>query len=158
MVPIIPFLILPLGASIEKIKHVSFKISLAFLAILGAFFNLVYLVQDVSWFIWGIMGAHQGGLYDIDGAADLWVSPLVLWTFEFSQLTHSILSTNIQTIVFSVDAADKATYEKIRVNGKFEKIMKNLELFAKIRKQHYSKSKHIVKISGVKISKAQSSA
>ena len=72
------------------------------------------------------------------------------------ELIHSILSTNIQTIVFSVDAADKATYEKIRVNGKFEKIMKNLELFAKIRKQHYSKSKHIVKISGVKISKAQS--
>ena len=36
------------------------------------------------------MGAHQGGLYDIDGAANLWISPLVLWTFEFSQLTHSI--------------------------------------------------------------------
>ena len=91
MIPIIPFLILPLGASIEKIKHVSFKISLAFLAILGAFFNLLYLVQDVSWFIWGIMGARQGGLYDIGDAADLWVSPLVLWTFEFSQLTHSII-------------------------------------------------------------------
>ena len=72
------------------------------------------------------------------------------------ELIHSILSTNIQTIVFSVDAADKATYEKIRVNGKFEKIIKNLERFAKIRKQHYSKSKHIVKISGVKISKDQS--
>jgi len=91
MIPIIPFLILPLGASIEKIKHTSFKISLVFLAILGAFFNLVYLLQDVSWFIWGIMGAHQGGLYDIDGAANLWISPLVLWTFEFSQLTHSII-------------------------------------------------------------------
>ena len=91
MLPIIPFLILPLGASIEKIKHVSFKISLVFLAILGAFFNLVYLVQDVSWFVWGIMGARQGGLYDIDGASNLWISPLVLWTFEFSQLTHSII-------------------------------------------------------------------
>ena len=91
MLPIIPFLILPLGASIEKIKHVSFKISLVFLAILGAFFNLVYLLQDVSWFVWGIMGARQGGLYDIDGASNLWISPLVLWTFEFSQLTHSII-------------------------------------------------------------------
>ena len=69
----------------------NFAISLVFLAILGAFFNLVYLLQDVSWFIWGIMGAHQGGLYDIDGAANLWISPLVLWTFEFSQLTHSII-------------------------------------------------------------------
>ena len=37
------------------------------------------------------MGARQGGLYDIGDAADLWVSPLVLWTFEFSQLTHSII-------------------------------------------------------------------
>ena len=68
-------------------------------------------------------------------------------------LIHNILSNDIQSIVFSVDAADKETYEKIRVNGKFEKIMRNLKLFAQIRKDHYSKSKHIVKMSGVKISK-----
>jgi MoaA/NifB/PqqE/SkfB family radical SAM enzyme len=72
------------------------------------------------------------------------------------KLIHSILSTDIQSIVFSADAADKETYEKIRVNGKFEKIMANLELFAEIRKKHYSKSKHIVKMSGVKISDEQS--
>ena len=71
-------------------------------------------------------------------------------------LIHSILSTDIQSIVFSVDAAEKETYEKIRVNGKFEKIMSNLELFSQIRKKHYSKSKHIVKMSGVKISTDQS--
>ena len=72
------------------------------------------------------------------------------------KLIHSILSNNIQSIVFSVDAAEKETYEKIRVNGKFEKIIKNLELFSKIRREHYSKSKHIVKMSGVKISSDQS--
>lgn len=72
------------------------------------------------------------------------------------KLIHSILSTDIQSIVFSADAADKETYEKIRVNGKFERIMANLELFAEIRKKHYSKSKHIVKMSGVKISDEQS--
>ena len=72
------------------------------------------------------------------------------------KLIHSILSTDIQSIVFSVVAADKETYEKIRVNGKFEKIIKNLELFSKIRREHYSKSKHIVKMSGVKISSDQS--
>ncbi|KFM20083.1 Alg9-like mannosyltransferase protein [Marine Group I thaumarchaeote SCGC AAA799-P11] len=98
LVPIIPFLILPLGSSIEKIKHISFKISITFLAILGAFFNLLYLIQDVSWFIWGILGSRKGGLYDIGDAANLWVSPLVLWTFEFSQLTHSFVwaSTRLQ--------------------------------------------------------------
>ena len=72
------------------------------------------------------------------------------------KLIHSILSTDIQSIVFSVDAADKETYEKIRVNGKFEKIIKNLELFSKIRREHYSKSKHIAKMSGVKISSDKS--
>ena len=71
-------------------------------------------------------------------------------------MIHAILSTDIQSIIFSVDAADKETYEKIRVNGKFDKIMKNLKLFSQIRKDHYSKSKHIVKMSGVKISKNQS--
>jgi len=72
------------------------------------------------------------------------------------KLIHTILSTDIQSIVFSVDAANKETYEKIRVNGKFEKIIKNLELFSEIRKKHYSKSKHIVKMSGVRISSDQS--
>jgi wyosine [tRNA(Phe)-imidazoG37] synthetase (radical SAM superfamily) len=71
------------------------------------------------------------------------------------KLIHNILSTNFQSIVFSIDAADKETYEKIRVNGKFEKIISNLELFTKIRKKHYSKSKHIVKCSGVKINNNQ---
>ena len=71
------------------------------------------------------------------------------------KLIHNILSTNFQSIVFSIDAADKETYEKIRVNGKFDKIISNLELFSKIRKKHYSKSKHIVKCSGVKINNDQ---
>ena len=71
------------------------------------------------------------------------------------KLIHNILSTNFQSIVFSIDAADKETYEKIRVNGKFDKIISNLELFSNIRKKHYSKSKHIVKCSGVKINNDQ---
>ena len=71
------------------------------------------------------------------------------------KLIHNILSTNFQSIVFSIDAADKETYEKIRVNGNFEKIISNLQLFADIRKKHYSKSNHIVKCSGVKINHDQ---
>ena len=33
------------------------------------------------------------------------------------KLIHSILSSNFSEIVFSVDAADKDAYEKIRING-----------------------------------------
>ena len=36
---------------------------------------------------------------------------------------------------FSIDSANKENYEKIRVNGNFERVMKNLELFNKIKKK-----------------------
>ena len=71
------------------------------------------------------------------------------------KLIHEILSSDIQTIVFSIDAKDKESYEKIRVNGKFDKIIKNLELFNNIRHSQYSKNKQIVRISGVKINEDQ---
>ena len=70
-------------------------------------------------------------------------------------LIHTLLSSNIQTIVFSIDAATKEIYEKIRVNGKLEIVLKNLELFNEIRMKYYSNDKHIVRISGVRISKNQ---
>ena len=87
---IIPFLLLPLGFSIEKRKNNVFKIILVILGFLGFIINLSYLVTDVSWFIWGIMGSGRG-LYALGGVASaLWVHPLVIWSFEFSQLTHAI--------------------------------------------------------------------
>ena len=103
MLVIVAFFILPLGAIIEKRTNISYKIGIAILGVLGVFFNLVYLVQDVSWFVWGVMATRTGGLYDVGGAYNLWISPLVLWTFEFSQLTHSIIRvfTNLQHISFA---------------------------------------------------------
>lgn len=70
-------------------------------------------------------------------------------------LIHSILSSDLQTIVFSIDARDKIEYEKIRVGGNFEKVQKNLELFNDIRTKHYSREDKIVRISGVKINQKQ---
>ena len=92
MLVIVAFFILPLGASIEQRKNISFRLSIFVLAVPGVFFNLVYLVQDGSWFVWGIMASRSGHLYDVGGASNLWISPLVLWTFEYSQLTQSIIS------------------------------------------------------------------
>ena len=96
LIPIIPFLILPLGASIEKRTHISFKLSIVFLGIVGALINLVYLLQDVSWFVWGFFGSDERGLYSLARKADgnvhdLWISPLIIWTFEFSQIVQSTL-------------------------------------------------------------------
>ena len=70
-------------------------------------------------------------------------------------LIQNLLDANFAEIVFSVDATDKETYEKIRINGKYEKIFKNLELFSKIKKADFPNSNTISKISGVKIKEAQ---
>lgn len=71
------------------------------------------------------------------------------------KLIHKILSSDLQTIVFSIDSANKENYEKIRVNGNFERVMKNLELFNKIKKENYSDTKKIIRVSGVKINDDQ---
>jgi len=71
------------------------------------------------------------------------------------KLIHTLLASNLQTIVFSIDSKDKESYEKIRVNGNFEKTIRNLELFNNIRNKHYRRSEKIVRISGVKINNEQ---
>ena len=68
---------------------------------------------------------------------------------------HRILSTGLNTMVFSVDSADKENYEKIRVNGNFEKVFSNIKLFSEIKKKHYPDSNLIIRLSGVKINDNQ---
>ena len=86
----IPFLLLPLGFSIQKRLNKKFYSILIGLGSLGFIFNIFYLVTDVSWFIWGVMGSGRG-LYELGHITSaLWVHPLVIWTFDYSQLTHTV--------------------------------------------------------------------
>ena len=71
------------------------------------------------------------------------------------KMAHTLLSSDLQTIVFSIDSKDKEAYEKIRINGNFEKVVKNLERFNHIRNTQYSRSDKVVRISGVKINDEQ---
>lgn len=71
------------------------------------------------------------------------------------KICHSILSDTVGTLVISADAAEKEEYSKIRVNGNLDKIVKNLEMFNKIKEKHYKKSKIITRVSGVNFSKDQ---
>ncbi|HWQ95842.1 MAG TPA: radical SAM protein [Candidatus Methylomirabilis sp.] len=70
-------------------------------------------------------------------------------------LCHEILSAGVNEVIFSVDAADKETYEKIRRGGKFEDIVRNIELFHMIRKEYYQDSQTVTRISGVKVIEEQ---
>jgi hypothetical protein len=95
LLPIIPFLLIPISFSLEK-RGITFKFLLIILGGLGFFINLVYLLQDVSWFVWGFFGSDSNGLYSLarrdDGTVfPLWLNPLVIWSFEYNQLTQSIM-------------------------------------------------------------------
>ena len=71
------------------------------------------------------------------------------------KMSHAILKSGVKTLVFSADAADSTLYSKLRVNGKLEKVVKNIKRFQEIRLKNYSKSKIITRVSGVKVSKEQ---
>jgi len=95
LLPLIPFLMIPLAFSFEKRGRI-FKLSLLVLGAIGFFINLVYLLQDVNWFVWGFFGDDSKGLYSLgrrdDGSVfPIWINPLVIWSFEYNQLTQSVL-------------------------------------------------------------------
>lgn len=68
---------------------------------------------------------------------------------------HSLLSGGVKTVVFSADAAEEPLYSKLRVNGKLDRVLKNVELFHKIRTTQYPNLKVITRVSGVKVSESQ---
>jgi radical SAM protein with 4Fe4S-binding SPASM domain len=63
---------------------------------------------------------------------------------------HAILKAELNSLVFSVDAASEPTYSQFRVGGQLDRIHKNIKLFHDIRFKHYPKSRIITRISGVK--------
>ena len=67
------------------------------------------------------------------------------------EMIHRILASGVNEIVFSVDAATKETYEQIRVNGDFDKVVKNVRLFHEIRERDYPDSPTVTLISGCKV-------
>ena len=95
LLPLVPFLMIPIAFSLEK-RGIFFKLTLVILGALGFFINLVYLLQDTHWFVWGFFGDDTRGLYslarkDDGGVHPIWISPLVIWSFEYSQLTQSVV-------------------------------------------------------------------
>ena len=70
-------------------------------------------------------------------------------------LAHALLDGGAKTIVFSIDAHSQEMYEELRVNGKFEKLLRGLSLFKKIREDHFCRDDSIVRISGVYMDERQ---
>ncbi len=57
------------------------------------------------------------------------------------------------TLVFSIDSPDPKIYPKIRVNGNLEKVIKNINLFNRIRSNHPRNKDIVTRASGVLFNK-----
>ncbi len=74
------------------------------------------------------------------------------------KISHDILLSNVNLLVFSVDAYTEELYENIRVHGKFKDVYRNITRFEEIRAKEYSNSQITTRVSGVKIVKEQDEA
>ena len=75
--------------------------------------------------------------------------------FLTEELAHTILQTGLNTLVFSVDAAEPELYARLRVNGKLERVLENIKMFSEVRRKHYPDSRLITRTSGVHFSDEQ---
>lgn len=71
------------------------------------------------------------------------------------KLAHAILDADLQTLVFSADAAAEPLYSKLRVNGNLDRVVRNVESFHEIKEKYYPHSKLITRVSGVRFSSDQ---
>jgi len=74
------------------------------------------------------------------------------------KMAHDILTADVSTVTFSVDASTKETYERIRVGGNFDDVLANIDRFNKIRQTHYPDSGTTTRISGVAVEGTQDPA
>ena len=67
------------------------------------------------------------------------------------KICHAILESEVNTVVFSADAASEPSYSRLRVNGKLERVYENIKRFRDIRERHYPKARVLTRVSGVKV-------
>jgi len=70
-------------------------------------------------------------------------------TLLTEELCHTILSTGVTELVWSIDAPEKELYEKIRVRGNFDEVIENIKMFNTIKEKYYPNSSLITTASGV---------
>ena len=66
-------------------------------------------------------------------------------------MCHAILQSDVNTVVFSIDAAAEPAYSRLRVGGALERVRRNVERFQAIRATQYPRSRTITRVSGVKV-------
>ena len=70
-------------------------------------------------------------------------------TFLTPKICHAIFKNNVNLIVISADHYLKEDYERLRKGADFEKILNNVDMLYKIRRDHYPNSITEIRISGI---------
>jgi radical SAM protein with 4Fe4S-binding SPASM domain len=65
--------------------------------------------------------------------------------------SHAILQADLNTLVFSADAASEPAYSRFRVGGTLERVLKNVRRFREIQAKDYPRSRMITRVSGVQV-------
>ena len=64
---------------------------------------------------------------------------------------RAILEADVNTLVFSADAASEPAYSRFRVGGTLDRVLKNVRRFREIQTKHYPQSRTITRVSGVQV-------
>ncbi|MDC0065522.1 SPASM domain-containing protein [Verrucomicrobia bacterium] len=64
---------------------------------------------------------------------------------------HDLLNGAIRTLVFSADAAEEPLYSQLRVRGSLDRVLRNIEMFQKIRERDYPEARILTRVSGVMV-------
>jgi MoaA/NifB/PqqE/SkfB family radical SAM enzyme len=75
--------------------------------------------------------------------------------FLDERVSHAILEAGANTLVFSADAAAEPLYSTLRVRGRLERIVANIERFQRIRETQYPAARLITRVSGVRYAGTQ---
>ena len=70
-------------------------------------------------------------------------------SFLNEKICHAIFKNEITQIVISADHYEKAKFEKLRLNSKFDNIVNNVDLLYAIRKKFYPNSITEIRVSGI---------
>jgi len=68
---------------------------------------------------------------------------------------HALLNGAIRTLVFSADAAEEPLYSQLRVRGNLDRVLRNIEMFQKIRERDYPKARLLTRVSGVMVDESK---
>lgn len=71
--------------------------------------------------------------------------------FLTDALCHALLQAELNTIVFSVDAASEPQYSQLRVGGNLARVLGNITRFKEIQQAQYPHTRTITRVSGVKV-------